>query len=231
MRCSSVSLSSGSLMAWNWSRMARGERSSKPEPEKLLAGSRPPKPRMDDDEGLSMRLKSREAWPPLARELRSMEEGITRDARKLLEASSITSGILRSGGEGLFMTPWVWDLLAASSDVGESSRETCTLARGSDPEEELSVVVLAGFRGMWGALKVRTLLEVVVGIGNGVKGGLFELGVEGGEREELRELLLPLCSCSMYNWCCCSISSLIDWRKVSLDQLFLFDGASGSTSM
>lgn len=161
-------------------------------------------------------------------ELQSIADGVTWVDKNLLEASSITSGILLSGGD--FITPWVLALLAASSDVGESSRDTCTLALGRDPEEELSVVVLAGLRGMCGALKVRTLLEVVVGIGNGAPGGLLDCG-RGGERDGLREELLSLCSFSMYNWCCCSISSLINWRKFFLDQLFLLDGISGSSSM
>lgn len=78
---------------------------------------------------------------------------------------------------------------------------------------------------------MRILLEVVVGIGKGVVGGLIDCGLVGGEREELREAELSLCSFSMYNWCCCSISCLIDWRKVSFDQLFLWEGVSGSSSI
>lgn len=100
-----------------------GERSPKPISEKLLVDSSLPNPRIDEEDGLSILLKSREDIHPLeCEELQSMGDAETCEVKKLLDASSMTSGILLSGGD--FMTPCVLALLAASSEVGESSRDT-----------------------------------------------------------------------------------------------------------
>lgn len=90
-------------------------------------------------------------------------------------------------------------------------------------------MVLAVRCGVCDCEKVRTLLDVVKGIGSGVVGGLLLLELRLGDGGvELPEEWLSLLSCSMYSCCCCFSSSAIDWRNRS-DQVRF--GGSGSVSM